>query len=224
MCYSMLIEQDLKNLEIEFDAEVDQDAFSRYASMTQRDSKKYKIIAENPRIYPNYFAPIVTMRRGKRIVTPMRYRVRPSGSQSEVPSKYNMFNARIDSLLNRKSWRPLIMKQHGIVMVQSFFEWVTSKGKKEVIQISPSSKTFMAVPVIYDRWVSPDGGEGYASFAVITRAPPPEVIAAGHDRCPVWLSRSLYKPWLEPTGMAEDLIAKIDQENPEPLDSQAATP
>ena len=55
----------------------------------------------------------------------MRYRVRPNGSKEEVPTKYNVFNARIDSLEIRNTWAPLFMRNHGIVPLTGFYEWVS---------------------------------------------------------------------------------------------------
>ena len=59
MCYSVMIENNLEKLEDIFHAKADMAAFQRYDSMVVRNSKKYKGIPDNPRIYPLYFAPIV---------------------------------------------------------------------------------------------------------------------------------------------------------------------
>ena len=212
MCYSILIEQDLKDLELTFDAIVDHQAFERYGSMNKRDSKKFKSIAANPRIYPNYFAPIITLKQGQRIITPMRYRIRPAGSNQEVPTKYNMFNARVDSLLSRQSWKTLIMRNHGIVGLKSFYEWVVGDdGRKKVIEFTPDSGKILPVPVIFDTWIAPDRSEGFASFAVITREPPSEVLEAGHDRSPIILSENAVKEWLKPDRPKQDLLNTLDQ-------------
>lgn len=210
MCYSILIEQDLKKLELTYAAKVDQAAFQRYQLMTQRDSKRFKPITDNPRLYPNYFAPIVTVKGDERVIVPMRYRIRPAASPKEVPSKYNMFNARIDSLMTRRSWQPLFMQKHGIVTLRGFFEWVERPEGKTVIFFQHPSGRLLHTPVIYDTWVAEDGSEGFASFAVITRAPTQEILAAGHDRSPIELDPALHSLWLDKKGNPEDMINKID--------------
>jgi putative SOS response-associated peptidase YedK len=43
-----------------------------------------------------------------------------------------------------------------------------------------------------------DGEEGFYTFAAITRDPPPEVAAAGHDRCIIALKPENIDAWLEP--------------------------
>ena len=212
MCYSILVEQDLKHLELTFDALIDHKAFERYEKMNNRDSKKYKSIAANPRIYPNYFAPIITMKQEQRVITPMRYRIRPAGSNQEVPTKYNMFNARVDSLLSRKSWKTLIMRNHGVVGLKSFYEWVVGDdGRKKVIEFTPDSGKILAVPIIYDTWIAPDQSEGFASFAVITRDPPSEVLEAGHDRSPIILPKGSINGWLNPDQNTKSLLESLDQ-------------
>ena len=210
MCYSMLVEQDLKKLSVDFAAEIDHDAFARYTRMSQENPKKFKLLAENPRIYPNYFAPIVTLHKGQRLITPMRYRVRPHGSDNEVPSKYNMFNARIDSLQSRQSWKPLFMRQHGLLAFQGFYEWVARPKGKQVILIRPQSQKTLAAPIIFDTWISTDKSTGFASFAVITRDPPKEVLDAGHDRCPITLEKGSWDSWLRCEGTANSMIQSID--------------
>ena len=224
MCYSMMVEQDLKKLALQFDAEADEKAFKRYGSMAIEQPKTYKSLEDNPRIYPNYFAPIITLHKGKRLITPMRYRVRPAGSEKEVPSKYNMFNARIDSLQKRQSWRGLFMRSHGILPFNGFFEWVSQDGKKQVIQFKPQSGQTLAAPVIFDTWISADRSTGFASFAVITREPPPEVLTAGHDRCPISLVRDSWEPWLSCHGSPEAMLKLIDCPPDDLFDWENAAP
>jgi putative SOS response-associated peptidase YedK len=40
--------------------------------------------------------------------------------------------------------------------------------------------------------------EGFHSFAIITRDPPPEVAAAGHDRCVIAIKPENLDAWLDP--------------------------
>lgn len=60
-------------------------------------------------------------------IVPMRYRIRPSGSSEEIPTKYNVFNARLDSLETRQTWSSLFMRNHGLFPFKRFFEWVEDK-------------------------------------------------------------------------------------------------
>lgn len=205
MCYSILVETDLKKLQDQFGARPDREAFQRFAERAQEDPKTYKRISAHPRIFPKYWAPVIVNEGGERVIRPMRYRLRPFWADKEPPSRYNLFNARLDALEKRRSWRPLFMKRHGLLVFRSFFEWVTGDdGKKKVIQFSPRDQSLLWAPALYDSWPGNDDTPGFESFAIITGDPPPEVEAAGHDRCPIFLSRERIDDWLAPEGRTKE--------------------
>lgn len=218
MCYSVLIEQDLKNLEFHFDAKADHDAFERFQSLSKQDPKKFRPIEDNARIYPYYFAPVVVMKRGRPVIVPMRYRLRPAGSMEEVPNQYNLYNARLDGLTTRQNWKKLFMQKHGLIAFRGFYEWVLNQQsqRKKVVYFHPTNSKLMTAPVLYDIWQSPDGSQAYASFAIITGEPPKEVLAAGHDRCPIPLAKENWIDWLNPEGKAAKALLQAL------YDSQAA--
>lgn len=210
MCYSLMVEQDLKKLSQTFGAHPHETAFAGYTKLASRDPKRFKSLMDHARIYPNYFAPVVVQDQKERLIFPMRYRVRPHHSAQEIPSKYNVFNARLDALETRDTWRQLFMKRHGVVGVQAFFEWVTDdQGHKKVVQFAPDDHSLLWVPVLWDTWKAADGSEGFASFAVITTTPPPEVEAAGHDRCPILLDHEKLALWLDPAHTSKNEIYQI---------------
>ena len=207
------MESSLDKLAMDFQAQPDTAAFAAYRTLVERDARRFKDMSAHPRIYPLYFAPIILAREGGRAIVPMRYRVRPHDSREEPPAKYNLYNARLDGLSSRQTWRGLFMRQHGVAVFRAFFEWVTGDdGKKCVVQFTPgdgASAKDLCAPVLYDYWQSADQSEGYFSFAVITTDPPVEVRAAGHDRCPVILEREAIDPWLHPASSGAAAIEKI---------------
>ena len=193
MCYSVMVKQDISYLSKRYGALIRESEFAQLTEKHQLNPKSYKYL---PRIYPGYFSPVVAAQDDKPQVFPMRYRVRPSGSPTEVPSKYNMFNARLDALNVRPTWKALLGRRHGIVLVEKFFEWVEDAAtlKKKVISFSPSKQAFLQVPILWDYWT--DGLDVIRSFALITDDPPPEVLQAGHDRSPICLSDDGVIQWL----------------------------
>jgi putative SOS response-associated peptidase YedK len=42
------------------------------------------------------------------------------------------------------------------------------------------------------------------SFAMVTDDPPPEVAAAGHDRCPIFLKNEQLEKWLNPQKLSQE--------------------
>ena len=119
MCYSAMVENDLAELRLAFDAAPCEDAFKAFNSLFISNPKKCKSIAEHAQIYPNYYAPVVTAGLHGRMILPMRYSiVTPPGENGPTP-----FNARRDHLAS-KFWARTFLKHHGIVIIKSFFEWV----------------------------------------------------------------------------------------------------
>lgn len=219
MCYSILVEKDFEWLAREFGASLDQAAFDSYAALRGKDPKKFKDIAAHPRIYPNYWAPVVVAEHGKPVIRPMRYRVLPSWSPGEIPTRYNLFNARLDMLEERRTWRGVFGRRHGLVVFTSFFEWVEADdGKKRVLRFFPEDHRRIVAPVLWDVWDKQqfDAPEAQKlpfdrleSFAVITGDPRPEVLAAGHDRTPIFLRREAHLPWLSPSGKTRDDLFRL---------------
>lgn len=197
MCFLIQGVRNLKEIEERFEARPIINRFHEFEALSKKYPENFKKILDSGHIYPNYFSPVITGGHNNLLISPMRYRLRPHGSREEIPSQYNVFNARLDSLLKRKSWRPLIGKNHGIVIIKRFYEWVeNSEGKKTLISFYPESENDLFVPVLYDYYEGPLG-QNFFSFAVITDDPPSEILEAGHDRVPIHLTKSEAKFWLQ---------------------------
>lgn len=206
MCFSIHIDKDIKKLAESFKAKPVASEFQALQEMKQR-SEKIKIPSEDGIVYPNYFAPVIVAQKGERFIRPMRYRVRPHNSAKEIPSKYNVFNARVDSLEKRETWNSLFMKNHGIIMFNYFYEWVEDeKGEKKLIYFKPKDRSQMWAPCLWDFWEAEDKKIKYFSFAIITTEPPAEVLEAGHDRCPIFLKEDQIDTWLNPNGLTKEAI------------------
>lgn len=147
-------------------------------------------------VFQYSYCPVITCRGGQNTISLMRYQLKPRHATADAPSSINMFNARRDALLTRPSWKPLFGKNHGLVLLNGFYEWVPhpDTGKSAIIRFAPDDGLGMWVPCLFDRW----HGDGYHidSFAVITDEPPAEIAASGHDRCPIYPSWEHVDGWL----------------------------
>lgn len=171
------------------------------------------IAAGDYRIYPYQFAPIIVDDGGERVIVPARYRLLPR-TGVEVPAKYNVFNARRDSLQSVRSWKPLFGRQHALFPFLRFFEWVEPEGKSVELSFAPEGIDGMWAASLYEVCQIPGVGP-VRSFAMVTDEPPAEVAAAGHDRCPVFLDESLIDRWLQPQGQSlTDLDEMLDHKEP----------
>lgn len=196
MCFSLEVDTDLLNISKLYSAELSRKYFQEFKSNFEQYPKEFKTPSKEGTIYPNTFASVIVEENSQRVLRPMRYRLRPSWSEKEIPSKYNLFNARSDSLLDRKTWSGLIGRKHAILVFNKFYEWVEYQGEKRLIHFKAKNCRYMVAPALWDSWQ----GEDYRidSFAIITKDPNPEILQAGHDRSPIFLKDSSIDEWLKP--------------------------
>jgi putative SOS response-associated peptidase YedK len=162
------------------------------------------------RVWPGHFCPVLIRdpATGERKIVPMRYRCRLVGwTEKDEKLKPGTYNARMDSL--KTAWRGIFGHFHGVVVARRFFESVLlhdnqqralAPGEKEQnieIAFTPEPQQEMLLACLY-RYVEPEDGEGFYTFAAVTRDPPPEVLAAGHNRCVIPLRPENLDAWLDP--------------------------
>ncbi|TCK96984.1 SOS response-associated peptidase family protein [Paraburkholderia sp. BL9I2N2] len=177
--------------------------------------------ARDSRIFPGHYAPVMVMENGNRVVKPMRYQCRIAGKPASYDIKFpGTYNARRDSL--EGFWAPCFGHTHAVLLVEVFYENV-SKAKFEntlletherdenvVLEFRPSNGELMHVACLWSRWSAP-GQPDLLSFAAITDDPPPEIEAAGHDRCIIPIKPENVDAWLNPDPRdLESLYAILD--------------
>lgn len=181
------------------------------------------------RIWPGGVTPVLIRdpATGERLVVPMRYRCRlPGWDDAKEREKPGTYNARMDSLAT--VWRKLWGYNHGVMVARRFFESVSlyrlqhrelAPGERDVpveIEFRPEPEQDMLLACLW-RYVEPEGDEpGFYSVAAITRLPPPEVAAAGHDRCVIPIKPEYLDAWLDPQpGRLADMMAILE----DPIDA-----
>ena len=178
------------------------------------DLKRTTLMDADSRIYPGWYAPVLIVQDGHRVVIPMRYRCRlPGWTEQMERDKPGTYNARRDSL--KRVWAKLFGYNHGIMIVNRFYENVERNGKNVVVQFDPSPPQPLLVACLWTRTAIP-GEPDLWSFAAITDDPPPEVAAAGHDRCIVTIKPENLDAWLnpDPTNLAALYAILDDRERP----------
>jgi len=166
--------------------------------------------SDDSRIFPMHYAPVVVRHESQLVIRPMRYHCRPAGKPAYYDKEFDgLYNARRDSL--EKFWKDLFGRSHAIVVMTGFYENVSkhrferrelATGEKEqnvVLNFNPRPQFLMNVACLWSRWDAP-GQPILESFAAITDEPPPEVSAAGHDRCVIPLKVSNVNAWLDPAA------------------------
>ncbi len=158
------------------------------------------------RIFPGVYAPVIVWEDGKRVMKPMRYQCRPAGKPANYDTRYpGSYNARSDNL-EGGFWGNVFGFSHGIMVVNAFYENVDRDGTNTVLEFRPRPQQDMLVACLWSHWRGSGDEPDLLSFAAITDEPPPEVAAAGHDRCIVPIKPENVDAWLQPDP--KDLAAQ----------------
>ncbi|MET0549724.1 MAG: SOS response-associated peptidase family protein [Xanthomonas sp.] len=154
--------------------------------------------ADDRRIFPGVYCPVLVVEGGRRIVKPMRYQCRPAGTPILYDRKFpGTYNARRDNL--EGFWRRQFGYTHGLIVADRFYENVERDGKNERLEFVPSTGEPMLIACLWSHWRDPAGNEpDLLSFAAITDEPEPEVAAAGHDRTIINIKPEHVDAWLNP--------------------------
>jgi putative SOS response-associated peptidase YedK len=154
---------------------------------------------KDDRFWPGWYAPVIIVENGRRVVKPMRYQCRPAGKPAFYDVKYpGTYNARRDNL--EGFWKSQFGRTHGLMLASRFYENVDDgEGGSKVLCFEPRTGEIMLVACLWSHWTDPAGKEpDLLSFAAITDEPEPEVAAAGHDRTIINIQPQHVEAWLNP--------------------------
>ena len=172
------------------------------------DLRRTELTDEDSRIFPGWYAPVMIVENGRRVVKPMRYQCRLAGKPVFYDAKFpGTYNARRDNL--EGFWKDQFGFSHGVMVANAFFENVSRHrmearelraGEKEenvILEFRPRPTQDMLVACLWSHWHAP-GEPELLSFAAITDEPPAEIAAAGHDRCIIPIKPQHVDAWLNP--------------------------
>lgn len=164
--------------------------------------------ASDSRIFPFHYAPVIVLEGHERVIKPMRYHCRPAGKPEFYDRKFDgLYNARRDNL--EKFWKGQFSHRHAIIVMTGFYENVArhdfehrelapgEKPENLVLNFNPNPAISMLAACLWSHWEEASKAS-LDSFAAITDEPPPEIAAAGHDRCIVPLKNARLVDWLDP--------------------------
>lgn len=177
------------------------------------DLGRTALVDQDARIFPGYYAPVMVMEDGKRVLKPMRYQCRPAGKPAFFDTRFpGTYNARRDTL--EGFWKGQFGFTHGVIVVNAFYEHVeraTPDGPQKVIlEFKPRPRQDMLLACLWSKWSQP-GEPDLLSFAAITDEPPDEIALAGHDRCVIPIKAENLDAWLNPRSCSlAQLYAMLD--------------
>lgn len=126
----------------------------------------------------------------------MRWGLLPNWS-NDIKTSYKMFNARIETIFEKKSFSSLIRKNRCVIIGSSYFEWKAIENSKKKIKyrFSPNDKNLFLFAGLYNNWLDKSTGEIIPSVTMITK-PAIEEISHIHNRMPAILSHNQFDNWL----------------------------
>jgi putative SOS response-associated peptidase YedK len=141
--------------------------------------------------------------------------------------KLSTFNARYDKLFESNLWKPLLGKNHCVVITDGYYEWEEldewadakkKKKKKQPHFIRAKSQDFTLLAGLYSPWVNKITGEIFKTCAVITHD---AVEAWGklHDRMPAFLTDEGMGIWLNKELPLEERLKVIQPKSEDFLES-----
>lgn len=144
----------------------------------------------------------------RRYISLMKWGLIPSINPvlSHNVDHFKMFNARIETVHEKPSFKNLIFRNRCVVLFNGFYEWMGVPGRKTPYYISLEEDEPMIFPGIYDVTAS-----GLVSFTILT-CDSCESLRKIHDRQPVILTRSEVEDWLnvnaDPYALLKNLKLK----------------
>lgn len=187
MCAQYRIKAKIKDLEF-------------YFSVTVED-----VIDWIDHMVPHNRAPVVT----DGTVKLMKFSLLPSWSK-DPKVKFATHNARLETVMEKATWKQPFLNNHCIVPMSSFIEPIY-EGQLAENMVEFQSSALMCAAGIYDSWTDRRTGEVIESFAVITAEPCDFVRETGHDRQPVFLSREDAVQWTQMKGDPEQFKAFLTE-------------
>ncbi|WP_419951479.1 SOS response-associated peptidase [Methylobacterium sp.] len=172
--------------------------------------------AEQPNFPPRYNVaptqpvPIVLAERGERHFRLVRWGFLP-GWLKDPKGFPLIINARVETLLEKATFRGAIRHRRCVFLSDGFYEWRREGTGKTMTRtpymIRRADAAPMAFAGVWENWLGADGSEIDTAAIVTTGAN--GTMAAVHDRMPAILSPDAIEPWLDHLGTGPEEAAAL---------------
>jgi putative SOS response-associated peptidase YedK len=158
-----------------------------------------------PRSYVSPGSPIAIVRadRGVRQLALVRWGFVPSWAKEVAPGR-PLTNARIETVLEKASFRTAVRRRRCLIPADGYYEW----SCKQAFRVARADGEPFAFAGLWEHWMGADGSELETAAIVTAAALPP--VAAVHSRMPVIVAPQLHHDWLANERVeAEAAIAAV---------------
>ncbi len=125
------------------------------------------------------------------------YSLSPAWASKKV--KFATYNARVETIFTKPTWRDPIRFKRCLVPLNAFYESIYEKEYAgNVVRFSRTDNMPLLAAGIWDSWINPTTKEASSGYAIVTRPPLKFIDEAGHDRSPIILHPEYFHEWLNP--------------------------
>ncbi len=160
----------------------------------------------NYNVAPTHWHPIITSENPSKIKI-SKWGLIPSWAKDEKIG-YNMINARMESLLEKNSFKKLIQNQRCIVPMDGFYEWKTLGKDKHPFRIFSKENELFSVAGLHDLWYNTKG-EKISTYTILTMEAN-DFMKDIHERMPAILNIDGEKSWLDGTEDVKQCLELIE--------------
>ncbi len=169
--------------------------------------------------FENPMVPVIA-NRDSSLIVPMVWGLIPHWVTT--PEQANLirsktYNARIETIHEKPSFRYAARSNRCIIPVTGFFEWQEVNGKKVSWLIKPRADATFSIAGLWNSWTNVETGELIDTFTIITQ-PANELMSQIHNtkkRMPAIVDKDLVKSWLDaklPTLEYDAILRPLDSE------------
>lgn len=140
--------------------------------------------------------------------------------------RYKTFNARYESLENKRSFSGAFSSRRCLIPVKGFYEWQHFENKKIPWYIYHSKGEILSLAGLWDEWIESRTGEIYNTFTIIT-VDANDLMAKIHNsgkRMPVILERSSEKKWLDISMQKQEALSLLQPCPSDVLEAHTISP
>ncbi len=160
----------------------------------------------NFNVAPTHYHPVITNKEQNHIRL-FRWGLIPFWAK-DLKIGYKMINARIETILEKNTFKNALRKKRCLVPLDGFYEWKKTSEGKQPYRIQTTDQKIFCCAGLWEIWQSPKD-EVIESFTIITQEPN-DLLKDVHNRMPAILLPEQEKLWLDDTVPPEELLNMIE--------------
>ena len=158
-------------------------------------------------IAPSLPVPAIRALDGGRVLDLLHWGLIPHWAKDREIGRHT-FNARLETLSEKPSFREAIRKRRCIVPVSGFYEWQKRGDAKQPYYIKRSDAQPLALAGLWENWTDPSDGELVESCSIVTM-PAVAPMLTIHHRMPAVLEPEHFALWLDPATREPHLLEDV---------------